>query len=67
MKVIVRTPSTHDRAPMFIEQSVKIPEKYKYWNSAQHGTIIMWTHKVSLNIKFEGSSWTIDFRNAKNA
>ena len=23
--------------------------------------------KVSLNIKFEGSSWKIDFTNAKNA
>ena len=31
------------------------------------GLYIMCAHKVSLNIKFEGSSWKIDFRNAKNA
>ena len=27
----------------------------------------MCPYQVSLNVKFEGSSWKIDFRNAKNA
>ena len=30
-------------------------------------TYIMCPHKVSINIKFEGSSWKIDSKNAKNA
>ena len=67
IQVIVRTPSPHDRAPRFIKKSVKKSEKHKYWNSAKPGTHIMCSHKVSLHIKFEGSSWKIDFRNAKNA
>ena len=58
IQVIIRTPSTHDWTPRF---------KYKYWNSAKPGTYIMCPHKGSLNIKFESSSWKIDFRNAKNA
>ena len=63
IQVIVRTPSTHERAPRFIKKSVTNSGKYKYWNSANPG-LISW---VSLNIKFEGSSWKIDFSNVKNA
>ena len=40
----------------------KIWEKYKYYNFAIPGTYIMCHHKVSINLKFEGSSWKIDFR-----
>ena len=45
----------------------KIREKYKYWNSAKLGTYIMYPHKVSYHAMFEGSSWTIYFRNGKKA
>ena len=65
--IIVRTSTTHHRTPRFIKESVKkTQEKYKYWNSAEPGTYIMWPHKASLNFKFEGSNWKIDPRNAKN-
>ena len=62
IQVIVRTPRTHDWAHRFINKSVKHGGKYKYWN-----IYITCPYKVSLNIEFEGSSWKIDFRNAKNA
>ena len=66
IQVIAQTPSTHHQAPRFIKKSVKIQEKYKYLNSAKPQTNIMFPHKVSLNVKFEGSSWKIDFRNSIN-
>ena len=63
IQVIIRTPSTHDRVPKFINKRVKNSgKKNKYWNSAKPGTYIMCPHKVSLNIKFEGSSWKIDWK-----
>ena len=68
IQVIIRTASTHDRAPRFINKSVKkIQEKYQYWHLAKPGTYIMCPYTVSIDIKFEGSSWKIDFKNAKNA
>ena len=53
--------------PGSLRKVQKIWKKYKYWKSAKPGTYIMCPHKVSWNIKFEGSRWKIDFRNAKNA
>ena len=53
--------------PGSLRKVSKIGEKYKYWNSAEPGTDIMCPYKVSLDIKFEGSSLKNDFWNTKNA
>ena len=61
-QVIVQTPCINDLAPRFIKKSVKNWEKYKYWNSANPETYTLCPHKVSLNVKFEGSSWKTEGR-----
>ena len=49
-----------------VKKRVKNLGKYKYWISAKPGTYTKCPYKVSLNIKFVGSSQEIDLRDAKN-
>ena len=62
----LKLPHTPDRAPRFINKSVKW-EKYNYWNAAKPGTYIMCPIRSRYISKFEGSSLKFDFINAKNA
>ena len=67
IQVIVLTPSPQDRAPRFIKKSAKISGKIQILKFSETGTYILCPHMVSVNVKFEGSGWKLDFRNAKNA